>query len=130
MSTFSSLDDILYYRNSHNLINSGLRMCLPRIIDSIPSKETIKKVKVPILIMHSKDDEVIPFECSQILYHNIQHPNKKFIEIRGGHTTPELKKENVDSLLDFCQIKKTTIYPLFVDTWLVELKNFVIHIKE
>ena len=49
--------------------------------------ETINKLKsisCPVLIIHSADDEVIPFAHSKTNFENANSP-KKFIELRGGH---------------------------------------------
>lgn len=46
--------------------------------------ERIKDVKAPILIMHSKQDEVIPFRDGEKLYQIASEP-KKFIPLKGTH---------------------------------------------
>lgn len=44
----------------------------------------IKKVKCPILIIHSRDDRLIPFELGRNLY--LAAPGSpEFLEIQGGH---------------------------------------------
>jgi fermentation-respiration switch protein FrsA (DUF1100 family) len=44
----------------------------------------IKQVKCPVMVIHSADDEVIPFEFGRQLYITANEP-KKFLEISGGH---------------------------------------------
>lgn len=46
--------------------------------------EYIKDVKCPVMIIHSPDDEIIPFEFGRQLYIAANEP-KKFVEISGGH---------------------------------------------
>jgi fermentation-respiration switch protein FrsA (DUF1100 family) len=46
--------------------------------------EYIRKVHCPVLIIHSKDDEIIPFEFAQRLYEAANEP-KEFVEIFGSH---------------------------------------------
>lgn len=46
--------------------------------------EYIRDVKCPVLVIHSIDDEVIPFEFGQQLYVAANEP-KEFVEITGGH---------------------------------------------
>lgn len=76
-STFSSIRDIIdiaYPVLSHFIY---LRY-------SFNSLEKIQKVNSPILIIHSPDDEVIPFELGQRLFENISS-EKEFLQIAGGH---------------------------------------------
>ncbi len=44
----------------------------------------IKKVTCPTMIIHSRDDEMIPFEFGTMLFEASNEP-KKFVEISGGH---------------------------------------------
>lgn len=53
--------------------------------------QLIKEVPIPILIIHSKDDEVVPFYMGQDLY-DLAGGEKDFWEISGKHT---------DALIDF-----------------------------
>jgi hypothetical protein len=49
-----------------------------------PAKESLVKIERPVLIIHSRDDELIPFHHGQALY-AAANPPKQFLEIRGGH---------------------------------------------
>lgn len=44
----------------------------------------IKEVSEPILIMHSRNDRMIPFEHGKILFESANEP-KEFLELSGGH---------------------------------------------
>lgn len=44
----------------------------------------IKQVKCPVMIIHSSDDEIVPFEFGQQLY-AAANEAKEFLEISGGH---------------------------------------------
>lgn len=44
----------------------------------------IQEINCPVLIIHSLEDEIIPFEQGRKLYAAARAP-KKFLEIRGGH---------------------------------------------
>jgi fermentation-respiration switch protein FrsA (DUF1100 family) len=44
----------------------------------------IKKVNCPVMIIHSRNDDIIPFEFGLELYHAANEP-KEFIEIFGSH---------------------------------------------
>jgi len=49
-----------------------------------PTLEHIKRVRCPVLVVHSPDDGVIPFEHGQRLFEAACEP-KEFVQISGGH---------------------------------------------
>jgi fermentation-respiration switch protein FrsA (DUF1100 family) len=49
-----------------------------------PTGEYVNTVSVPVLIIHSRDDEIIPFAHGRSLFVHARDP-KKFLELRGGH---------------------------------------------
>ena len=124
-STFSTLDDIIYFRNPHNIISQFMKMCLPIIVNNIPNSENIKKITCPIAVLHSIDDEIIPYCCARKNYENITSQKKIFINIKGKHTKPIMNKETIEQLLEFCSIEKNKDFSTFVDPWLKRLTNFV-----
>ena len=44
----------------------------------------VKDLKCPVMFIHSRDDEIVPFEFGQQLYSAANEP-KEFVEISGGH---------------------------------------------
>jgi len=54
--------------------------------------DKIKEVKCPKLIIHSVDDEIVPFRLGEKLF-NAAKPPKEFLKIRGGHNTAFLDSE-------------------------------------
>jgi len=87
-STFSSLDDItrkgkIYSRAMHFLVSVS-----SSIIGNIPTKERIKDVKDPVLVVHSVEDEVIHIQNAYSLLENVQHENKTMVTIEGTHSNP------------------------------------------
>lgn len=51
---------------------------------SFDSLGKIKKVNYPVLMIHSPDDEVIPFELGVKLFQEVT-AKKDFLQIKGGH---------------------------------------------
>ncbi len=45
----------------------------------------IQKITIPVLILHSGDDETVPFSMGQELYRQCPSNKKYFIELRGSH---------------------------------------------
>ncbi len=52
----------------------------------------IKNVGCPKLIIHSIDDEIVPFRLGEKLF-DAARPPKKFLKLRGGHNTAFLESE-------------------------------------
>ncbi|MCU0577300.1 MAG: lysophospholipase, partial [Desulfobacterota bacterium] len=48
------------------------------------TRESLGKVRVPVLVIHSPDDEIVPFQHGKALYDSIPGP-KAFVEIKGSH---------------------------------------------
>lgn len=48
------------------------------------SEENLRAVATPVLISHSRDDEIIPFDHGLALFAAARQP-KRFLEISGGH---------------------------------------------
>ncbi len=49
-----------------------------------PIREYLDKVSLPVLIVHSRDDEIIPYAQGTSLFEGAHEP-KHFLELRGGH---------------------------------------------
>jgi len=47
-------------------------------------QQQLQMVSCPVLVVHSRDDEIIPFQHGQILFETANEP-KQFLELRGGH---------------------------------------------
>jgi fermentation-respiration switch protein FrsA (DUF1100 family) len=49
-----------------------------------PARAYVAKVKAPVLVIHSRDDEIIPFDMGQAIYGAANEP-KQFLELQGDH---------------------------------------------
>ena len=49
-----------------------------------PTGDYLKSVSCPVLVVHSRDDEIIPFGHGQSLFEIAREP-KQILELRGGH---------------------------------------------
>ena len=68
------------------------------------SLQKIKRVTSPVLLFHSIEDEIVPFEFGTQLFNAAKEP-KKFIKLRGGHNDAFLMSQDIfiseiDSFLD------------------------------
>ncbi len=47
-------------------------------------QQQLQRVSCPVLVVHSRDDEIIPFRHGRTLYETANNP-KQFLELRGSH---------------------------------------------
>ncbi|HKJ17070.1 MAG TPA: alpha/beta hydrolase [Xanthomonadales bacterium] len=52
-----------------------------------PLIDFVQDVSVPTLVIHSRDDEIVPFDMGEQIFEAIEHQDKTFLEIWGGHNT-------------------------------------------
>ena len=67
-----------------------------------PNYRYIQQVSSPVLVVHSRDDEIIPFSHGEKLFELARQP-KSFLELRGGHNEGFLMsgRRYVDGLDNF-----------------------------
>ena len=46
--------------------------------------ESVQSVHCPVLVIHSPEDEIVPFQLGQKIYESANQP-KRFAQIRGSH---------------------------------------------
>ena len=66
-------------------------------------REQLKHVPCPVLIVHSRDDELVPYGHGRALLDAVRGP-KQFLELRGGHNdgfvvTGRAYREGIDAFL-------------------------------
>ena len=60
-----------------------------------PTIDFVREVRGPVLVIHSRDDEIIPFDMGETIFKTIQSQDKTFLEIWGGHNTGFYLSEDV-----------------------------------
>ena len=92
-----------------------------RLLEGVDNLTSIKTLTIPIVIIHSPDDEVIPYSCAVELYNAINHPCKKLITISGSHAQPKINNSELEQIFSFCCINtdllchlEQSIYNAFV----------------
>lgn len=98
-STFTSLADIAAKLYPY----LPVRMLL---VYSYNTLEYLNQVNCPVLIVHSRDDDIIPFRHGENLF-NKAHEPKRFLEIHGSHnegymTAGELYREGIMNFITLC----------------------------
>lgn len=52
--------------------------------DAFDTRKRLERVQCPVLVVHSPDDEIIPYEHGRKLFEAVKGP-KSFLELRGDH---------------------------------------------
>jgi len=121
LATFASLPDIVWPKLS--MIERMLLMYIFIYIDPMESKRRIKRVKCPVIIVHSPDDGFIDIDNAKMNLDSVGHPDKHFIQIQGTHTSPKMTAGQIDDLMTImcCRDMSITSGHSILDNVLVEL---------
>lgn len=129
LSTFSSLPKILedktqgqpYFQFLITLYSIGAKDT-----HLLNTKEWIKDQTIPLLVIHSSEDDMIPFSHAQEIYDSSSSAKKQLIEIKGGHSSPKFSDEELKQLFHFClsgSLKDPKIYQAILDKGLKVYHN-------
>jgi pimeloyl-ACP methyl ester carboxylesterase len=105
LATFSSLNDMIDRMVNPGVLAFGMGMTVNSFFHPMDSKRYLQNIRCPVALMHSKDDQLIPYESSKILYDSIPHSKKILFTINGGHATPDLDDETLKRLFAFTGIQ-------------------------
>lgn len=91
--TFSSFPDVAkHYASEISLEN--YKWLIPLILNNdFPTNKEIKKVTKPVVIIHSTEDKLIPFELGKNIFTNSNKANTTFWQIQGAHVKGILNYE-------------------------------------
>ena len=66
------------------------------------SNSYVTKVESPVLVVHSRDDEIIPFHHGERIFESANQPRTMLV-LRGGHNDAYLRNEAsyINGLRDF-----------------------------
>lgn len=103
LATFSTLNDINKYGKNSELM-SWCSWIVKDEVEKININRLVQKIKYPIIIVHSQEDQLIPYQCGIINFESIAHQCKKFITIKGQHAEPQITKKKLKVIFDFCDL--------------------------
>lgn len=82
-STFSSYEDVGEKKIYESWIGYVLGWMTPLLVsDEYASAPVLKKISIPTLVVHSKDDPIVPYSCGKDIYDAII-ADKFFLELEG-----------------------------------------------
>lgn len=84
-ATFSSFPDIAdHYASEIKL--EHFKWLIPLLLNNdFPTNQEIKKVTKPVVIIHSTEDQLIPFKFGKDIFMNSNKANSIFWKIKGAH---------------------------------------------
>lgn len=94
-STFTSAKDMA------KKINPLYRWPLILIRTNFDNLRKVKDINIPLLVLHSKDDEVIPYEMSVSIYKNANQPKQIHLSKGYKHDDLVLSKNYIGIIREF-----------------------------
>lgn len=111
-ATFSSSKDV--FEDYGKLWKYGKEL-IDYTFDPINTVKRISNVKVPVIIIHSTEDELLPFKNAERLYDSITHDNKVLFAVKGSHKRPEFNDEIYFKVMDYLSKGDLTVLPNFIN---------------
>ena len=81
--------------------------CMIPLQNNFDNFSAIKKIKTPVLIIHSKDDKTIPVEQARCLYNKAGNPNICYFEFQDDEH--EITADKIRLCLDFLQNRLVSV---------------------
>lgn len=101
MSTFASLPDVIYNLSAPGWVTKSMGFFIRRLLPPLDNKTLVSNTPSPILIIHSVDDERIPFINAEILYDHVPHERKLLVKINGLHAGPIFQRHDMMQIVEF-----------------------------
>ncbi|MCG2611119.1 lysophospholipase [Flavobacterium sp. SM15] len=87
-------------RGVKSVVRPFIKLTMPEYLADLSNNEKIKAYKGKVIVMHSKDDETLPYSMGLGVYRSITSPNKEFISLEhGGHKAP-FEQSNWNMIID------------------------------
>lgn len=107
LSTFSSLSDVINMNTGvGDIVKSSVSGYIKITGDDMNSKEWIKHIRCPVIMIHSLEDDVISYKCAKKLFKLIKGNHKKLITIKGPHSKPNITEGQLNEIFAFIGIKR------------------------
>ena len=102
LSTFADIKTII---NKLNMPN-GIKKMIKKFSNGelMENGKWIRNVKIPTVIMHSEEDDILPYINAKMNYDAVSAEKKKLITIQGQHAHPFFTDVQLIELLEFIEI--------------------------
>jgi fermentation-respiration switch protein FrsA (DUF1100 family) len=111
-ATFSSAKDV--FTDYGSLWNYGKEL-IEYTFDPINNLKRIANVKVRVIIIHSTEDELLPFKNAERLYNAVPHDNKVLFAVKGTHREPEFNDSVYYKVMNYLSAGDLTVLPNFLE---------------
>lgn len=103
-STFPSLDELALGNKQDFWFIKLIKVFFGFIMNLLPVKYWVNETSCSTLIVHSTEDELISYDLTKEICKS--DPERiKLLSIKGGHSSPIVTEDNINEILDFCDIK-------------------------
>lgn len=102
MATFSSMEELVRDMDSMGWVRYPLSYVARVTLARLNTKRWLKQTSRPIVVMHSRTDDYIPFANAETNFAFALAP-KHFIEIGGTHISPEVTLEQIQEAVQFIE---------------------------
>lgn len=102
-STFTSLHDLLRIAPSAAtaLVYKLARVATKDINSLTNNLGMVSKCARPVLVVHSEEDSLIPYNCAVRLHGACRNPRSRLLTIKGDHDSPQLTSEQLRFMVEF-----------------------------
>lgn len=108
-STFSSFHGILQTKDPKWWLIYSIARGITNDIDECTNNVSmLSKARCPILILHSRQDTLIPYHNAEILMRAVPHDTKELVTIYGEHDDPEVTRSNIRKILHFLGVNHSS----------------------
>jgi pimeloyl-ACP methyl ester carboxylesterase len=105
-STFSSLED-LTFGIQDVWFKKPIGFALNFIMSTLPTREWVQESNCPVLVVHSDEDELIPF--AQAAHISTADTKRiQLLKIKGGHSAPKMDEQQIQKIISFIQDHEET----------------------
>lgn len=122
MSSFSCLSDALKYSSFPKIFRKSFNL-LFYVCNDLSTKKYLKKIKSPVIIVHSEDDELISFKNAEINFDCSNSKNKTLLPIKGTHRSLIFNEDQLRKIMLFCGIKREDVELDSIDYLIDKIKN-------
>ena len=107
LSTFSDIKTVIKQLG----VNPGVQNMIKKFANSklMNNGKWIRDVKIPTVIMHSQEDDILPYVNAKLNYDAVSAEKKKLITIQGQHAHPFFTDKQLYDLLHFIDIDDSEV---------------------
>ena len=104
ISTFSSVEDAIFDCSMPGWFKYPVGNLVKWTTEPIPLKNWAARMRCPVVVIHSTEDDLINFSNAQKIYDAVQHDCKMLVKIKGKHSSPIITERQLQAVFEFVDI--------------------------